>query len=443
MIKKIMRWVTGNASAPQPKLRIIPRDQHPVSRKLISPNALKVLYRLNKAGYEAYIVGGGVRDILLGQPPKDFDVATSATPEQVKALFSNCRLIGRRFRLAHVHFGREIIEVATFRALLADPGNTKGDAAVSDDGQITRDNVWGTKEEDALRRDFTINALYYSVEDFSIHDHAGGMEDIQARRLRLIGDPETRYREDPVRMLRAIRFAAKLDFEIEPRTAKPIPEMAPLLANIPPARLFEEVLKLFLSGHGVRSFELLREYGLFAPLFPQTDALLQQGDEYAAKLIRIALSNTDERIRQDKPVTPAFLYAALLWPVVSARQADLEAQESLPPMQALHEAASEVIGTQIRSTALPKRFSLPMKEIWEMQLRLARKNRKRAESLMAHPRFRAAYDFLLLREAAGEQLGGLGDWWTAMQAGRPDTASTEPESRPRRRRRRPRKRPAP
>ncbi|RMF13648.1 MAG: polynucleotide adenylyltransferase PcnB [Gammaproteobacteria bacterium] len=436
MIKTIMGWV-NRKSDPRPTLKIIPRDQHPVSRKLISPNALKVLYRLNKAGYEAYIVGGGVRDILLGQPPKDFDVATSATPEQVKALFSNCRLIGRRFRLAHVHFGREIIEVATFRAQLKPEEAARGKAEVSEDGQITRDNVWGTKEEDALRRDFTINALYYNVEDFSIHDHAGGMEDIAARRLRLIGDPETRYREDPVRMLRAIRFAAKLDFSIDPATARPIRDMAPLLENIPAARLFEEVLKLFMSGHGVRSFDLLREYGLFKPLFPQTDALLESGDAYSLRLIRAALANTDERIRADKPVTPAFLYAAMLWPVVQQGQARFMGQHSLPPMQALQEAAADAIGRQVRSTALPKRFSLPMKEIWEMQLRLTRKQRKRAEALVTHPRFRAAYDFLLLRELAGEDLGGLGAWWTAFQEGQP--VAEAPSGQRKRRRRRPRR----
>ncbi len=446
MIKRLIGLIAPKREKKTPEfaLKVIPRDQHNISRKSINPNALKVLYRLNSAGFEAYLVGGGVRDLLLGVSPKDFDIATSAHPEQVRDLFQNARLIGRRFRLAHVRFGRDIIEVATFRRGHGEDDDEEADVLKSDKGLILRDNVYGTKEEDALRRDFTINALYYGVQDFSIHDYAGGLEDLRLRRIRLIGDPETRYREDPVRMLRAIRFATKLNFEIAADTAAPIPALAPLLRDIPPARLFEEVLKLFLSGKALDNFEALREFGLFKQLFPSTERALASNQPYALELIRQALSNTDLRIEEGKPVTPAFLYAALLWPPMQQRQRKLE-EDGLPPMPALHQAAQEIISEQVRSTALPKRFSIPMKEIWEMQLRLRRRGGKRAEQLLEHPRFRAGYDFLLLREQAGEDMDGLGQWWTEFQdASAPDREHMAQNSRhdaegPKRKRR-PRKR---
>ncbi len=446
MIKRLIGLIAPKREKKSPEfaLKVIPRDQHNISRKSINPNALKVLYRLNSAGFEAYLVGGGVRDLLLGVVPKDFDIATSAHPEQVRDLFQNARLIGRRFRLAHVRFGRDIIEVATFRRGHGEDDDEDADAIKSDKGLILRDNVYGNKEEDALRRDFTINALYYGVQDFSIHDYAGGLEDLRLRQVRLIGDPETRYREDPVRMLRAIRFATKLNFEIAADTAAPIPALASLLRDIPPARLFEEVLKLFLSGKALDNFEALREFGLFKQLFPTTERVLASNEPYALELIRQALRNTDQRIAEDKPVTPAFLYAALLWPPMQQRQRKLE-EEGMPTMPALHQAAQEIISAQVRSTALPKRFSIPMKEIWEMQQRLLRRGGKRAELLLEHPRFRAGYDFLLLREQAGEDLGGLGQWWTDFQeASSPDREHMAQNARPEgdgpKRKRRPRKR---
>ena len=414
MLRKLLSFIPGKFQMPADRgsqLKIIPRDQHCISRQAISESAKKVLYRLIKAGYEAYLVGGGVRDLLLGEQPKDFDIATNATPDEVHELFRNSRLIGRRFKIVHVLFGREVIEVTTFRGgAEADPEEQRA-RQVNEHGLLVRDNVYGTMEEDALRRDFTINALYYCIEDFSVRDFAHGMEDLEARQLRLIGDPETRYREDPVRMLRAVRFAAKLSFAIAPDTAGPIRELAPLLDHIPPARLFEEVLKLFSAGHGEATYELLQDYGLFEALFPQThEALPTQGDD----LIREALRNTDERIRDNKSVTPYFLFAALLWPALEAERQQLQ-DNGEAPLPALHAAAHQVIEQQIRSTSIPRRFSVPMKEIWELQARLPKRHGRRAETLLGHPRFRAAYDFLLVRERAGESTAGLGEWWTEYQ----------------------------
>ncbi|MEA3252158.1 MAG: polynucleotide adenylyltransferase PcnB [Pseudomonadota bacterium] len=395
-------------------LNILPREEHSISRQLFSAGALKVLYRLHNAGFEAYLVGGCLRDALLGKPPKDFDVATNATPEELRDLFRNSRIIGRRFRIVHVRFGREVIEVTTFRGR---PGDDHGEhlAHQSEDGLLLRDNVWGNIEEDALRRDFTVNALYYNIADFSLHDWAGGLADIDARVLRLIGDPATRYREDPVRMLRAMRFAAKLDFTFAPDTEAPIHELAPLLLQIPPARLFDEVLKLFMSGHGVQSFQHLREYGLFAMLFPEADEAMAEL-EWAEPLLLQALTNTDERILNERPVTPAFLFGALLWPSVQWRSQCLRA-EGMPPIPAQQTAAQQVIMRQLQHTSIPKRFSLPMRDIWDLQERLPKRRGKRAFQILEHPRFRAAYDFLLLREHAGEIAPGLGDWWSAFQDG--------------------------
>jgi len=422
--------------------RIISRSEHRISRANISDNALKVLYRLKSAGYQAYLVGGGVRDLSLGREPKDFDVATDARPEAIKKLFRNCRLIGRRFRLAHVHFGPEIIEVATFRAL-HDPNGDAGGDRVIEDGMIVRDNVYGTLEEDALRRDFTINALYYNIADFTVVDYTGGMEDLEAGVVRLIGEPEVRYREDPVRMLRAVRFAVKLGLKIHPDTAAPISAMAELLQHIPPARLYEECLKLFMSGMALDAFEALRRFNLFAQLFPGVERVLLR-DEHgiSTRFISAALRNTDERIAEGKPVTPVFLFAALLWPAVrEAMQAYLE-QDELPEQQALQAASQEVLQEQVQRVAIPKRISIPMREIWNLQLRLARRGGRRAGRLLGHPRFRAAYDFMLLRAEVGEVEQEVADWWTAFQAGSDEerrrmTEQTAPSRRRRRRRRRP------
>ncbi|MBB3233081.1 polynucleotide adenylyltransferase PcnB [Halomonas stenophila] len=439
-----------DASAGNPVLRIIPRQEHPVSRQHFSDAALKVLYRLHNAGHEAFLVGGCIRDSLLGRMPKDFDVATDATPEEVRELFRNSRLIGRRFRIVHVRFGREVIEVTTFRGR---PGDDHGDhiAQQSDDGMLLRDNVWGNIEEDALRRDFTINALYYNIADFSIHDFADGVRDIESRTLRLIGDPATRYREDPVRMLRAVRFAAKLDFHLDPATEAPVHELAPLLLQVPPARLFDEVLKLFMSGHGVETFRLLRDYGLFSMLFPAADEAMVEL-EWAEPLVERALASTDRRVHEERPVTPAFLFAALLWGPVQLRQQAFE-DDGMPPIPALQAASQQVISRQLQHVAIPKRFSLPMRDIWDLQQRLPLRRGKRVFQTREHPRFRAAYDFLLVREAAGELAPGLGDWWTAFQdadeheqrrllskVGADPAGSGAPRKR-RRRRRKPRKPP--
>lgn len=386
---------------------IIPRSSHNISRANISEHALKVLYRLKSAGYQSYLVGGGVRDLLLGREPKDFDVVTDARPEEVKALFRNCRLIGRRFRLAHVRFGSEIVEVATFRAR----GDTFGEAAPAQ----AEDNVYGTFEDDAWRRDFTVNSLYYNIRDFTVVDPTGGVRDLEAGLVRCIGDPEASFHEDPVRMLRAVRFAAKLGFLIEPETEAPIRRLAPLLEGIPPARLFEEVLKLFQGGFAAQSFELLRHYDLFGVLFPETDACLaQEVDGFPSMLAARALANTDARIAQGKPVTPAFLFAALLWEPVRRRVAEYAA-DGLSEPQAMERAAAEVMGEQVHHVAIPRRFGAVAQEIWRLQPRFAKRRGKTALGLLAHPRFRAAYDFLLLRAESGEDVAELAEWWTRFQ----------------------------
>lgn len=436
--------------AQQVLLERIPRDQHSISRDHLSDNALKVLYRLHNAGYQALLVGGGVRDTLLGLDPKDFDVATDATPEQVNHLFRNSRLIGRRFKLVHVVFGRDVIEVATFRAPHSDEVSQKT-AATGEQGMILRDNVYGSKDEDAMRRDFTINALYYDIADFSVHAYAGGWEDLQQHRIRLIGDPETRYREDPVRMLRAVRFAAKLQFTIEKQTAAPIKAMAPLLQQVPAARLFEEILKLFLHGRALETLRLLREHHLFEPLFPATEQCIRLQPETLI-LVENTMANTDVRIQAGKSVTPYFFLAALLWPQVVRLKAEFE-QTGLPPYPALQKAADRALSQQIRSAAIPKRLSIPMREIWELQLRMAKTQSRRCQELLSHPRFRAAYDFILLREQSGENLANLGAFWTKLQeqfphevrASKPrfeDTGEhvTEHDERPRRSRNRSRPR---
>ena len=400
---------------------ILSRDQHTISRRQISDNALKVLYRLNKSGYEAYLVGGGVRDLLLGKAPKDFDIVTDATPEQIKKLFSNCRLVGRRFRLAHVVFGRDVIEVATFRGHHHKVNTSKHISSQSDEGMLLRDNVYGTIEEDAERRDFTVNALYYCIKDFSLHDFHGGLDDLDAGLLELIGDPETRYREDPVRMLRAIRFAAKLDLTISPRSAAPIRELAPLLQDIPPARLFEETLKLFQAGHALKTYQLLRDYDLFAPLFPQVATLLtKEGNSPFERFLELALRNTDERVSKDLPVTPAFFYAALLWGVVEKRSRDFANESSLPPQDTLLLAMNEAIDQQIKTIAIPRRFTSDVRDIWLLQDRLPRRSGKRAERLSTHPRFRAAFDFLELRSRVDGRLKELVQWWADYQVANAD-----------------------
>jgi poly(A) polymerase len=412
---------------------IVPRDQHPISRSNISSNALKVLYRLKEAGYQAFLVGGAVRDLLLGLSPKDFDVATNAHPDQVKQLFRNCRLIGRRFHLAHVRYGYEIIEVATFRAAhtAIDEDNSvdeSGHRVLDDRGRILRDNLYGTIEEDVWRRDFTANALYYNIEDFSVWDYVGGFDDARNRVMRMIGDPETRYREDPVRMLRAVRFAAKLDFSIHADTAAPIHKLAWMLDAVPPARLFDEVTKLFLSGSALPAFDTLAKYGLLEHLFPDMAAALGEApDGPAAKLVRLGLAGTDDRVKADKSVTPAFLFAVLMWPAIQRaykRLAPVEGEE----IQGLADACDQVTLRQQSRVAVPKRFTLPLRELITMQPRFERREGRRALRLLDHPRFRAGYDFLLLRAAAGEADPELAQWWTDIQALPPEEKITAVES---------------
>lgn len=416
--------------------RIIPRAEHCISRADISSGALKTLYTLNEAGHEAYIVGGGVRDLLLGQRPKDFDIATSAHPEEVRALFRRCRLIGRRFRLAHVRFGDEVLEVATFRA--GHQGEESDEVASQDDsGRILRDNVYGTLEEDAWRRDFSVNALYYGVQDFAIRDFVGGMEDLTARRLRLMGDPEQRYREDPVRMLRAVRLANKLGLTIESAALQQIPELAALLADAPPARLFDECLKMFFQPGALATWQQLAETGLLAQLFPQSAQMLQQDAANNRTVVEAALQNTVERMQAGQPVSPAFLFAALLWP---AAEAELRSKPDAEPLVGLF---TPLVMQQVQRVSIPKRFSYPMREIWELQPRFEQRGGKRPQRFAAHPRFRAAYDFMLLRAQAGQVDAEVASWWTELasqQAG--SAAVAEQGSKPARRRRRRKRRPA-
>jgi poly(A) polymerase len=447
----------ASLATPAPTPRIIPRSEHSISRSHISPNALRVLYRLRDAGFMAFLVGGCVRDLLLGVEPKDFDVATDALPEQVKRLFRNSRLVGRRFRLAHVFFGREIIEVATFRAtsapsqgdeplpeadpedgeapeldepLGADSAAGPEDAAPDDEdsadrrfdatGRILRDNVYGTIDEDVWRRDFTCNALYYNIADFSVWDYVNGVRDVEARTLRLIGDPETRYREDPVRMLRAARFEAKLGFAIDPATAEPIAPLRELLGGVPPARLFDETLKLFLTGHGARSFEVLRRRGLLGALLPTVEGYFRtHPGSLVEQLLLQGLKQTDTRVLADKPVTPTFLFALLLYGPIAGLI------ESAPParwheLATILEACDRATREAQARVAIPKRFSLGVREMFALQPRLEHPRGRRALRLLEHPRFRAAYDLLLLRAQFALAPQDMADWWTRLQEVSPE-----------------------
>ena len=410
----------------------------PIPRDLVSHNALKVLQRLNDHDYQAYLVGGCIRDLLLGLRPKDFDIATDAHPEEVRRLFRNSRIIGRRFKLIHVLFGRETIEVATFRASHDSRHSEAHASQDSESGLILRDNVYGSIEDDAARRDFTVNALYYSDDNDELVDFSSGLSDLENRTLRLLGDPETRYREDPVRMLRAARFAAKLNFTIEKETKAPIGELASLLDGISEARLFDEVLKLFLNGYGLNTLHILQELQLLSHLFPYA-SLVMAKNKQAMLLFEAALKSTDHRVSQQRPVTPAFLFAALLWHPMNEQAQALE-NDGVPVSQAMQESANNVIREQCQTTAIPKRFSFAMRDIWDMQHRLVKHHPKKIESLTSHPRFRAAYDLLLLREASGEALGSAGKWWTDYQEKHPIVTDhsiptgPKPRRRPRRRR---------
>ncbi|MEM7563697.1 MAG: polynucleotide adenylyltransferase PcnB [Pseudomonadota bacterium] len=416
------------------QLNVLPRNQHKISRKSISEAALKVLYRLSKSGFRACLVGGGVRDLLLGLQPKDFDVATDATPEQVRELFKNSRIIGRRFRLVHIRFGREIIEVATFRSQNTDSSKTE----LNDDGRILRDNTFGEIEDDAIRRDFTANALYYDISDYSLLDYVGGIEDIEKRQLKLIGDATTRYQEDPVRMLRAVRFAAKLDFGIESEAASAIFENAHLLAVIPPARMFDETIKLFHSGHASAVFRYLREYQLLKYVVPALDEWLrQEPPEMMLDFIDQALVNTDTRVKTGRPVSPGFIFAALLWPVVH-QQASRMQSDRKKMIPALAEAGDSVMKRQVRHISIPRRFSQMAKDIWSSQPRFQRTQGKQPQRLIGYPVFRAAYDFMCIQSMVGLIPVHLAGWWTDFQEKHPpaqNNGELRRKSRPRRRRR--------
>jgi poly(A) polymerase len=398
---------------------IIPRSEHNVSRANIAKSALKVLYRLKDAGYQAFLVGGSVRDLLLGHRPKDFDVATDAHPEQVRALFGNSRLIGRRFRLAHVRFGREIIEVATFRGT-GEEARAQQEVC-EQSGRIISDNVYGLIDEDAWRRDFTVNALYYNIADYSIWDFTDGVADVRAKTLRLIGDADRRYREDPVRMMRAARFAAKLHFTIDPDSCGPIPEMAGLIDGVPAARLFDEFLKLFQAGYALAGYQQLRALGLFEHLFPATgEQLSGDADGRTARFIEAALANTDQRVAEGKAITPMFLFGVFLWHAVEDDANRLMNEESLSEFEALLIATTRACERQNQRITLPKRFGFPMREMLQLQPRFKTIKGKRAFNFLTHRRFRAAYDLMLLRAAVGDVDQHIADFWTEVQL-QPDT----------------------
>lgn len=418
------------------KKDIISAADHGILEARISPNAIKVLRQLKQAGYQAYLVGGGVRDLLLGLIPKDFDVATDASPEKVRRIFRNCRLIGRRFRLAHVYFGHEIIEVATFRASHHENSN---DIMQAPTGMLLRDNVYGTMEEDAWRRDFTINALYYDIANHTIIDFTGGMIDLKKRFIHTIGNPAVRYHEDPVRMLRAIRLAAKLDLTIEASTAAPIKELCGLLLNVSSARLFDEIIKLFYCGKSVRVYEMLRQYGVFAVLFPQTEAcLIGEEEKYIQQFLIQALTNTDKRITQNLGLNPAFLLSVMFWfPLKSALNIHMQHGKKL--FIAINLAMNEVISHFLKYIAAPKRFTSMMREIWLLQFQLIQRNSRQVYRILYHPRFRAAYDFLLLRAEAGEAIEAHCEWWEQFQIASPEDRQKMTQSLSKHSRRRKRK----
>ena len=408
MLKRLLKLLSPSSSSDSSKAT---RQEHHIVLNQLSQAAVKVCSQLQQAGYQGYIVGGGIRDSLLEAKPKDFDVATNATPEQVRQVFRNARIIGRRFKIVHVRFGREIIEVTTFRGH-HEQGKAR-DAVQSEQGLLLRDNVYGDLESDAIRRDFTINALYYDPVSQTLIDFTHGLRDIESRTLRIIGDASERYREDPVRMLRAARFAAKLGFHLEPATAKPIFEQGELLDHIPSARLFEEVLKLMLGGCATATVASLEKYDLFRHLFPGVGPIADSSP-FNRQVIDLVCINTDKRIRQGKRVTPAFIFAAFLWLPL---QAEIERfiKEGMKPGDAKNAAISGVISQQLTRTAIPKRFLMPMRDIWFLQNGLENRQGKRCFSTLEHQRFRAAYDFLLLREDAGENHNGAGRWWTEFQ----------------------------
>ena len=426
MIRRLLaRFLPGLRSS---EPRVYTRAQHPVRAEQVSTGARSVTRKLQEAGFKAFVVGGAVRDLMLGIEPKDFDIATDAHPEKIKPLFRRAFIIGRRFRLVHVHAGSEVIEVSTFRA-----AQTRDDAT-DEHGRLISDNVYGSQLEDAARRDFTINALYFDPSTEEVWDYVGGVPDVRARRLKLIGPPVTRYREDPVRMLRAVRLAAKLGLSIEKKSAEPIPRLAELIQNVPAARLFDEMQKLLLSGYASETLRSLREQGLHHGLLPMIDVILEQPG--GQRFIEVALASTDARVREDKGVSPAFLFATLLWHEVLAKWNGAK-ERGAKPLPALFDAMDVVLDQQAKQIAIPRRFEATIKEIWSLQPRFEQRAGSRPFRLLEHPRFRSAYDFLVLRAQAGEAAQELADWWTRFQAG--DHAEREsmlrPDEAPKKRRR--------
>ena len=405
-----------------------------IQKENISNNALKVVARLNESGYQAYLVGGCVRDLLLGRLPKDFDVATNAHPEEIRDLFRNSRIVGKRFKIVHVKFGREIVEVTTFRA----PHSDHYDETHSESGMTLIDNNFGSFTEDVFRRDFTINAIYYQPNNRELIDLANGATDVMSRTIRTIGNPESRFREDPVRMMRAARFEAKLEFELDPQTREQIHALGYLIQDVSPARLFEEVLKLFMSGHGEKSLSALLTHKLYGWLFPDSKRSMENHPTEA--LVRHALLSTDSRIDADKPVTPAFIYAAMFWYPFVDEKDRVQKEEGLTHFAASHEAANNVISKQQLFTSIPRRFTGTIRDIWFLQSRLTARFADKPDLLMQHKRFRAAYDFLLIREATGEKTDQLGQWWTEYQQADPERRNAMKKSVPSKRKKRGRRR---
>ncbi len=442
MIRRFIQRVLGTSGKPETGRPargplILARGKHGIRRDDIDACALRTCETLADAGFKAFVVGGAVRDLLLEQKPKDFDIATDATPEEVRRLFRRSRIIGRRFRIVHVMCGRDTVEVTTFRAAGSLGGDEEDERPTDESGRILEDNVFGSQAEDAARRDFTVNALYYDPLREEVHDYFNGVADCRRKTLRMIGDPATRYREDPVRMLRAARLAAKLDFRIDSATRKPVAELAGLLDNVPRARIFDEAVKLLMSGHALRGVHQLRAEGLHHGMLPLLDTILD--DDQGRRFIEAGLKNTDERIHQDKPASPGFLFACLLWPQVRRRWDAIQAGGERP-IPALFLAMDEVLEAQRELLAIPRRFDGMIKEIWALQPRFEQRAGSRPFRLLEHPRFRAGYDFLLIRAESGEVPQELGDWWTAFQdaddATRKSMLVADTEAKPKRKRRR-------
>lgn len=418
MIQKLIRRIFKKKNPAGGQAVIIPPRKHGIIRDHMSPCALNVCKELRARGFAVFVVGGAVRDLLLGKEPKDYDVATDATPEQVRDVFRRSRIIGRRFRIVHVMCGRETIEVTTFRGQAApaigdEEDEDSEDQRKSDNGRLLRDNVFGSQFEDAARRDFTINALYYDPEKQEVWDYLDGMQDLKQGVLRIIGDAETRYREDPVRMLRAVRLAAKLNFKLDPATKAPIRALTKLLHDVPKSRLFDEMLKMFHSGHALESAQRMREEGLHHGVLPLLDVILEQ--PMGKRFLTLALQSTDQRVNADKPVSPAFLFASLMWHEVLTLWNKYQTEQDMRPLVAFSEAMEDVIQTQVENLAIPRRYTAGMREIWSMQPRFLQRAGQRPYRLVENPKFRAGFDFLLLRCESGELDTEVGQWWERFQ----------------------------